>query len=168
MFNPLRKIRELTALSQRLSSTSLGVGTAAVLSVSSSDSGSLQLPESVSTIVYVAMFTNFVLWTWYGAASPNFIVFVQNGLGLLLTIYYIRKWQQLSLSSVPGAGTSLVSLYPAWLSAPRRVNGVMLVASLFASMLGLLTLQKFMSISSLGAVCVSVRLKCPLFDGSSL
>jgi hypothetical protein len=157
MFNPLRKIRELALLSQRISSSGGTVG-GAVLSVGGPDGATTQLPVAISTIVYVAMFFNFVMWTWYGALAPNFIVFVQNGLGLLLTVYYIRKWQQLGQSSAPGPGGSLVSLYPAWLSAPSRMNGAMLSLGVFASILGLLTMQQTFALRNFALLGCAVRL----------
>jgi hypothetical protein len=56
----------------------------------------LQLPQSVSIFVYLAMFGNYVAWTWYGIAVANPLVFIQNGIGVGLTIYYLTKWIQLA------------------------------------------------------------------------
>jgi len=149
MINPIRKVLELR-------------------------SGSGGPQQTISILVYLAMFANYVCWTWYGVVYKNPIVFVQNGAGSLLTVFYLYRFGQLSIgapsrggggggggSASPSQGNSnaAVVLHPAWLSHPTRINISGFSLFLLFSLLGILTAQHLVTRNLIGAISVVVRLQ---------
>jgi len=139
MLNPLRRIFELKSTPASSSS-----------------------PQTISILVYLAMFANYTVWTWYGAVIQDKIVFIQNGAGVLLTVFYLHRFGQLSKGASPqmqssssGAG---VILHPAWLSQPSRLTAASISVLGIISVLGMLAMKGIVQANTLGAAAVVVRI----------